>query len=1233
MLRLELDVAVALASARTHAEALEGLFDAALQIDGIDAGGLYAHNRTDGSLELLVHRGLSREFVDAVSRLDGQSRQAHAVAPGRPLYFAHPDLAAVDPACRREGIRAMAAIPILHEGDVTAVLNVGSRSRDEIPIDARRALEVIAAQYGNVAARLRAEEAARDATEGLERKIEERTAQLVEANRRLREEIERRQQEEESLRLLSRAVGQSAEGVAVADPDGIVRFANESFARMHGLTPDEVVGRHVSVFHTPDQMQSVGAAMEQVRKAGSFTGEIWHARRDGTVFPTLMRVSLLRDDGGAVIGAVATALDITEQRAANEALRESERRLSTLMANLPGMAYRCRDDRLWTMEFISDGCFDLTGFHPIDLVNNRERAFADLIHPDDRDMVWTTAQEAIRRREPYRLTYRLRTVTGEEKWVWEHGVGIFTADGELTGLEGLITDITERKKAEEKLEQSRASERALRENLAALIAVGNDLVIADTFEELCRRAVEYGRSRLGFDRLGIWWLSEKPGILHGSFGTDEAGQVRDERDRTVYVSPETAQILASQRPGVVLRDDGAPLHNAQGEVVSQGSILRAGIWDGKRVVGLLFVDNLLRHEPMAERDQELAALYASMLGHLASQKRAEEALQQSEAKNRAIVDAIPDMMFRCRRDTLILDFKPARELRPLVPPAQFLGRRMVDVLPADVGELLRATINRAVETGDMEVIEYLLPMEGVLTDFEARIVASGPDEVVIHVRDITKRRQAEQALRESEERYRTLAESAQDLIFIVDREDRVQYVNRFAAEMIGRTPDELLGQVRGTLFPHDVADRQRQSISRVLDTGQPFGEETSIPTPRGDIWLDTHLVPLRRGDGEIYAVLGVARDNTEAKQTEQALREAEERQRTILDQMQEAVIYADADDRIRQINECACSLLGGTRDALLGRDLVEVHDEGIRPKVAEMIRTLRAGNCTQAVSLRRTVDDRELIFRFSPVCGPDGRHQGTIANIIDITEQVRMQQRLAEARQMEAIGTLAGGVAHDFNNLMTTILATASHVKARRRPDHPDYASLAQIEQSATTAGRLAHQLLIYAKGGKILPRLVGFHSVVAQAIRAIEPIVPETIRFEHRVAADLGHVECDITQIEQVVVNLCRNAIDAMPDGGRLVLTAEKVTLAEPREDTYPPLSPGDYVCIAVQDTGIGMDAETADRAFDPFFTTKPNGYGLGLAAAWGTMRSHGGSIGLVTKPGAGSTFRIWLPRVAVGG
>ena len=278
---------------------------------------------------------------------------------------------------------------------------------------------------------------------------------------------------EHSLKLLTTAVEQGSEGVAVIKLDGEMLFANDAFAAMHGYTVKEVLGLHIQDFRVPENNVSFENDLRELEQRGSLSHESWHVKKSGERFPVMITVTLVRDASGKPTNILCTSRDITEQLQSQKDLGESRRMLATLMSNLPGMAYRCQNNPQWTMEFVSDGCLPLTGYRADELLYNI-LSYNDLIHVDDRQPVWEQVQEAVKEQQQFTLNYRIQTKSGALKWVWEQGRGVYDDKGELLFLEGLIADITQRKQAEEALLESEAKFRRLAETTNALIFIYQD---------------------------------------------------------------------------------------------------------------------------------------------------------------------------------------------------------------------------------------------------------------------------------------------------------------------------------------------------------------------------------------------------------------------------------------------------------------------------------------------------------------------------------------------------------------------------------------------------------------------------------------------------------------------------------------------------------------------------------------------------------------------------------------
>ncbi|MGD2175449.1 MAG: PAS domain S-box protein, partial [Candidatus Brocadiaceae bacterium] len=271
-----------------------------------------------------------------------------------------------------------------------------------------------------------------------------------------------RSEAEQMLSHWASLIVSAADAIVGVTLDGVILSWNSGARHIYGYAPEEALGSSISLLAPAGGAAELLGRIREVSQGDTVRGyETDHVTSDGRTVAVSLTISPLLGSEGAVVGASVTARDITERKRAQEALREQERALATLMRNLPGMAYRCRNDPEWTMEFLSEGCLSLTGHHPSALIENREVAYADLIHPEDREEVWHEVQRAVAENRPFRLTYRIRTAEGEERWVWEQGRAVLSEDGECAALEGFITDITERRRAQEQLQESRERYREL----------------------------------------------------------------------------------------------------------------------------------------------------------------------------------------------------------------------------------------------------------------------------------------------------------------------------------------------------------------------------------------------------------------------------------------------------------------------------------------------------------------------------------------------------------------------------------------------------------------------------------------------------------------------------------------------------------------------------------------------------------------------------------------------------
>ncbi|GMU23144.1 MAG: hypothetical protein AMXMBFR13_32270 [Phycisphaerae bacterium] len=486
-----------------------------------------------------------------------------------------------------------------------------------------------------------------------------------------------------------------------------------------------------------------------------------------------------------------------------------------------------------------------------------------------------------------------------------------------------------------------------------------------------------------------------------------------------------------------------------------------------------------------------------------------------------------------------------------------------------------------------------------------------------------------QDLQERERRYRTIVEAADDLIFIIDRSDRVVYVNAAAAASQHRKPEELIGRKRSELFPSQVARSQRASLRSVVASGEPAIFESELAVRGGRIWIHTRLVPLRNEKGRVHAVLGISRDITMRRRAELALAASEQRYRTLVETSPDGIAMIDLDGRVQMANHRAAQVSGYARpEELIGRHMSELVVPEQRGRAErEFIETVAAGRVrSREYSLLRP-DGTTLTgeVNASVIAGPDGEPVSVIAVLRDITERKQLQHRLFEAQKLETIATLVAGVCHDFGNVLAAVLGNVSMLQRRSSLSERDRELLAETAVAAERGSAYVRQLLSYRKNAPRLRKSLDVNTLIRSSGRLVCSIEPRA-QISFKLARRLPPVLGDATQLEQVFTNLLLNAAQASESPSKVSVTTAGILL-QSEQAAGLELKPGRYVIVGIQDQGCGMDERTRARAFEPFFTTKPSGRGMGLPACLGIARSHDGQLRIESKPGHGTIARLWLP------
>jgi PAS domain S-box-containing protein len=488
---------------------------------------------------------------------------------------------------------------------------------------------------------------------------------------------------------------------------------------------------------------------------------------------------------------------------------------------------------------------------------------------------------------------------------------------------------------------------------------------------------------------------------------------------------------------------------------------------------------------------------------------------------------------------------------------------------------------------------------------------------------------AEEALRASEVRYRRLFEAAKDGILILDAESgEIVDVNAFLCELLGLSREDILGRRIWDLGPfHNVvaskaAFLELQAREYIRYDDLPLQAASGPP-------VDVEFV------SNVYRANGHKVIQCNIRDIRQRKRADEEHARLsrAIDQSAESVVITDPQGTIVYVNPAFARITGYARDEALGQNARMLksgrHDAAFYEQMWE---TLAGGSVWSGRIVNRrkdgTLSEEEAVI--SPLRDASERLVNYVAVNRDITTETRLERQLLQAQRMEAVGRLAGGVAHDFNNLVGVITGYGQMVLKQLPADDPLRGKVEQILKAADRAASLTRQLLAFSRRQVLQPKVLDLNMVVLDTEKMLQRLIGEDVELVTSLASHLGSVKADRGQIEQIVMNLAVNARDAMPEGGRLTIETGVVEVDQASAAGVL-MAPGSYAVLAVKDTGLGMDRETQAHMFEPFFTTKEmgRGTGLGLSTVYGIVKQSGGHIWVDSEVGVGTTFRVYLPRL----
>jgi len=628
----------------------------------------------------------------------------------------------------------------------------------------------------------------------------------------------------------------------------------------------------------------------------------------------------------------------------------------------------------------------------------------------------------------------------------------------------------------------------------------------------------------------------------------------------------------------------------------------------------------------------------------------EKALQEGETRYRTLVEESFDGIFVQKGTKIIFANRRLHEMLDY-GKSQLEGLNHWLIYHPDYQRLTRKRAQERMRGGKV-LSQYEVKLQrkdGSSFDGEinARAIMFGKEPgIQVWVRDITQRKQAEEKLKESEEKYRILVQkSLQGLLIAQGVPPRLVFVNPAMAKMLGYTFEEITSlspeEIEGLIY---YKDREIffKNYKILLEEGTilPHNEVRGIRKDGTVVWLELSAIRIEyKGQLTVQATFI---DITERKRAEKALRESEAKYRNILENIAEGYYEVNLAGNFTFFNQSVCQMIGYTREELLGMNDRNFTDQENAKKLYHAFNSVyQTGEPVRGFDweiIRKDGTKRLVEASVSLIKDPGGQPTGFRGIVRDITEQKRaeqamsaLQEELRQSQKMEAIGRLAGGIAHDFNNLLTVISGNCQLSLLDLREGDPLRENIEEIGIAADRATSLTRQLLAFGRRQILKFRVLDLNTILYNLDKMLRRVIGEDIELITLLKGDLGKVKTDPGQIEQVILNLAVNARDAMPNGGKLIIETENIELDEEYAHAHIGVKPGLYVRLSVSDTGLGMSSEVKEHIFEPFFTTKKNGEGsgLGLSTVYGIISQSGGDIWVYSELGHGTTFKVYLPRV----
>ena len=1135
----------------------------------------------------------------------------------------------------------------------------------------------------------------------------------------------------------------------IADQEGNVTRTNHSLRKTLNLADEMIVGKYNVLKDANLENQGVMPLVKAVfdeHEAVRFSIP-WKADEAGevdfqggkdiyidvSIFPIL-------NGAGELTNVVCQWVDITELKQAEEALRESEAKYKRISDNSPAVLYQFLMTQSGEVSFpyVSDIVESIFGVSPEEIIKDPSKLL-DMVHPEDQEIFNERIMKSAETLESFPLEFRC-IKDGEVIWVEARGVPTPLTNGGIL-WDGFLLEVTDRKQAEEALQESELQFKStfeqaavgiahvaldgtwlrVNQKLCDIVGYSREELISKTFQDITFSEdldadLEYVRQMLAEEIRtysmekryirkdgSLVWINLTVSLVHNATGDPDyfisiiediniqkqAEEALKENnrfiDKIINTAPNLVYIYDLVEKCNVYSNDGMEkllgfgvneiremgetlfptlLHpDDLGKVIAHHALLK------KSTDGEIFkVDYRMKNKQDAYRilrswdttfkrgGDGTVLQIIGLAVDVTDQIKAEESLKFEKERAKQYLDVAGVILIALGKDRRVTLINPKGCEILGYPQEDIIGKDWFDnFLFSENIEEVKGVFHQ-IMSGGIEPVEYyenpvktrtgdnrlIAWHNSVLKDSDGNVTglfSSGED--------ITEQKRAEEELRESENKLRATLDAAAFPVAIVDsNDDKVYFWSESAHSLFGHTATSAAEWYQ-LAYPDpdyraDVIKRWKPFLEIARESQQPVNTgEYEVTCKDGSVRIC-----------EIYAtflpdnLIVTFNDITERKQAEKALQESKKRNQALLDHSPVCHKIVDLDYNLQYMSANGFKMLKLDADAdVYGKPYpFEFFPAAFRNDMTEKMKMVReTGETLTLEALAGDIDGNEVWLDSSliPVFNEIGKIDFITVVSADITEKklaekekAHLEGQLNQAQKMEAVGRLAGGVAHDFNNMLSLIIGHSEMALEEVEPSLPLYAHLKEIKNAGKRSADLTRQLLAFARKETISPKVLDLNETVESMIRMLRRLMGEDIDLAWRPGNAVWPVKMDPSQLDQILANLCVNARDAIADVGRVTIETGNADFDENYCNDHPGFVPGAYVLLAVSDNGCGMDSETVENIFEPFFTTKVSGKGtgLGLATVYGAVKQNNGFINVYSEPEHGTVFKIYLPRHRTG-